>query len=128
MVKIISFSPEGDAKELGITLNGGAATYQSASIDMFRYSNYIAPSTGNSDSEQTSEPILISGFKTDGIFLTRYRHWEAVPTKWIFPVRRKAFLGKMMSVPSDVDAVLKHRYPLTYRFGIRFPYRWKCWI
>eukprot|EP00118_Oscarella_pearsei_P011668 m.80075 g.80075 ORF g.80075 m.80075 type:complete len:201 (+) comp36162_c0_seq2:1086-1688(+) len=108
----------GEAAKMGITWNAGAALYQDVSVDFFRYSTWQESSS--------KEPFLIAKFKDDGPFLRWYRYREAFPARWILPVKRKEFLGKQMPIPAEPTALLSHRYPWTYRFGIKLPYRWKC--
>ena len=65
---------------------------------------------------------------TDSIFVKLEHNRETVPLSWVVPTRKMNFAGVPVAVPKEYEKFLEARYPLTYRFNIFTPYKWKCWL
>ena len=111
----------------GIHRNGLIARVNHTQLDYYRWT--VTDGTFNGIREKLLKsyyPKWITD--TDNILVKLEHSRETVPLSWVVPTTKLDFVGASIAVPKEYERLLKARYPLTYRYGIFTPYKWKCWL
>ncbi|XP_035668460.1 uncharacterized protein LOC118410768 [Branchiostoma floridae] len=115
-------------RDSGLEGNAMMVKYRGAKADLFNWDLV----TGNATNSRGTVPFAMLRYSLSGgkeTFIEGLRYFTAkvnLPKSLILPTTKLSFQGKMLSVPRDYRRVLAERYPLTW--GVRFPYKWKCWL
>lgn len=111
-----------DIRKQDIEINSMIASYKGVSVDMVRWT----PGTTNRGENYLYK--YLPPWSADHVLQKIYHRMDAFPFEWIGQRKRMKFLGVQAAVPERLEALLKHRYSLSYTFNINVQYRWKCYV
>lgn len=111
----------------GIHRNALVARINHSQLDYYRWS------VSNTTFDGVHQKVLKLYYPkwitdTDNIFMKLEHSRETVPLSWVVPTKNINFAGVPVAIPNNYEKILEARYPLTYRYNIFTPYKWKCWI
>ena len=115
------------ATSYGIHRNGLIARVNNSQLDYYRWT--VTDGTFNGIQEKVLKSYYPKWITDSDNVLVKLEHSrEMIPLSWVVPTKKIDFAGASVAVPKEYEKVLDSRYPLTYRYGIFTPYKWKCWF
>ena len=111
----------------GIHRNSLVALVNRTQLDYYRWT--VHDSTFSGIKEKVLKKYYPKWITDNDNILVKLEHSrETVPLSWVVPTKKIDFLGVPVAVPGQYEKILDARYPMTYRFNIFTPYKWKCWL
>lgn len=98
--------------------------YKKVKIDLFAYDTYKNLGKKLPDSK-TGKTLTRAYYRNSDFFEQTYSDAEY---DWIFPVRTNCpFENMTLMCPRDAERVLATRYPYTFPYGVKLPFKFWCY-
>ena len=116
-----------EMKSQGINANMLQVRYKNASVDIVRWKGKAETLRGH-ELEKLQKYYPEHVMKNEYMIVKEFHKLDGIPQGWIFP-RKTMKLGVVnCAIPNEPEKVLAYRYPWTYRWNLKVPYKWKCYI